>query len=271
MKSFSKIDGEQVSSVHEFLNNMEEIRDNNKDTGKTWYFRGVEESTQLLPSSALPPNYAGKKLNVDPDIEKKILKRFKRFAYPYIGSIQNDWEALFLARHYGLPTRILDWSSNPLVSLYFACSYTNEFERAGALWGIIRTVNEEFDIDVLNKDSNPFSLFPDDEYEGLPAIKLILPVYNSSRIAAQKGVFTWHSYPFTAIEQLAGTQFEEKLLDISLLCKWSIPFKNKRKLLLELERLGINQRSIFPDLEGIAKGIWQSMVLCDDKSVDISS
>jgi hypothetical protein len=55
---------------------------------------------------------------------------------------------LFLARHYGLPTRFFDWTANPLAALWFACS--DHEIKDGKIWGIARIPCEDFDLDVLS-------------------------------------------------------------------------------------------------------------------------
>lgn len=188
------------------------------------------------------------------------MHRFRRFAYPHFEQPTNEWEALFLARHYELPTRLLDWSASPLIALYFACCPTCRDPVGGVLSGILRSPVETSDLNILSLKEGPLDLW---KRRGRPAVKLVYPVYNSERIVAQKGIFTWHYQPRVALTTYCdkGTRFRRGELDIVAVSRWPVPKAARTKLIEQLDQLGINQRTIFPDIAGITNGLWQTEVL----------
>ena len=87
------------------------------------------------------------------------------------------------------------------------------------------------------------------------------PVFNSMRLIAQEGGFTWHSDPWCPLEELVTQPFSEGELDIEHLYKWSVAKESKPALLRELSGLGFSHRNAFPDLDGIARSLWETEVL----------
>lgn len=251
----------ELRTVDMLLQDIEQVRrEANAALGGDfpWYFRGDTVGSDLKPHIGRRQHFAGKN-DLLLEAEEKLLNRFKRFAYQEFNREATDWEALFLARHYGLPTRIMDWSYSPLVALYFSCSPRHDGVAQGVLWGIRQHSDIKDPIDVFDRDVSPLK-----RYDNKPAVKLVYPVYNSSRMIAQKGLFTWHSQPSVALDIQADQQFEDHQLDISWLVKWPIVFDDndtRVEMLQRLERLGFSSRTIIPDLEGIAAGIWQTELL----------
>ncbi len=74
-------------------------------------------------------------------------------------------------------------------------------------------------------------------------------------------MFTLHGDPWTDMVRCAGRRHPGKDLDVSKLMKWKVERAAKPGIVLELERLAINSRTLFPDLDGLAKGLWQTEVL----------
>jgi hypothetical protein len=135
---------------------------------------------------------------------------------------------LFLAQHHGVPTRLLDWSINPLISLFFAVSSDNDCD--GVLYAI------RYEKSVKCDKKAPFEL--------KKAI-VVRPKSVTSRITRQSGIFTIHPTTEVAVETKTFPNIEKIL----------IPKKNKNEILFKLNQYGINYSTIFPDLDGLGKHI----------------
>jgi len=142
--------------------------------------------------------YGRKKKTLSSDDERYLLHRFRRRAYPHLGRVVTAGEALFLARHYKLPTRLLDWTANALCALYFAC--VGNLEKPAKVWAMHRPPDGGNDIDPFE-----FALWDEKavfKFLGPPSpnyLKIIYPFYNSPRLVAQDGAFTIHSDPWTSV------------------------------------------------------------------------
>jgi hypothetical protein len=263
--TFQFEDGGTIESVEEFL---AEIRRFGTAHTFEYYFRCEPKLGETLqPSIGRRHYYAGKSIIFTPAQERLMLHRFRRHAYGHFQRVPNEWETLFLARHHGLPTRLLDWTSNPLVALYFAAfhesdevTYNDARSRAatvklnldGSVWAIQRRTSESHDLDVFKERVSPLAA---------RGIKLVYPFYPTPRMTAQSGMFTLHGDPWSDVVKSAGKRFPEPQLDITQLKRWTVSSRCKAKVILDLERLAVNSRTLFPDLDGLAKGLWQTEII----------
>ena len=160
--------------------------------------------------------------------EREIFEDFKRkFALFTDVRPQNDKEFLFLAQHYGLPTRLLDWTYNPLIALYFACN--SDFEKDGAVYHCLPMSHNVYDnrADILT----------------FPYITILVPKITDVRYRNQNGLFIFFSRPW-----------EEQVND-RVQFKYVIPASRKSAILNKLEKIGITRSFIFPSLDSLCKEI----------------
>jgi len=225
------------------------------------YFRGhADIDWELKPSIArLGERYwAGHHVPVrDPLFqEKNLCHRFRRRTYEERGRVLTEWEILFLARHHGLPVRLLDWTTNPLVALYFACEHYKKAKNDGVIWWFERQESTARDhIDVFSTQNQSPT-----EIKG---IRLIYPFNPTPRLTVQSGIFTIHEYPWLDLRTLPKTHYKKDCCDVHKGSCWIVPKKKKYGLLADLNRLGISARTLFPDLDGLARGLIEDEVFRD--------
>lgn len=251
--------------------------------GRFWY-RGCThnkakrgEEYKLVPGAGREQKFAGRRMKFSQKTERDLLHRFRRRVYLQEGRILSWWEAIFLAQHYGLPTRLLDWTANPLVALFFACLNADEAEAQDnksdpTIWAIRRIDDDTHDLDVLalaernREKEGPIYRFgkslSDDSRNVEAAVKIVHPFYNSPRIVNQDGIFTLHSRPDEPLESCAGREmFKRENLDITHLFKWRFKRSETGQALRDLDALGVNRRTVYPDLVGIAGSLWEGEVM----------
>lgn len=234
----SEITTISVESISEFIEKSDHTYPD-----QLFLYRGQAHYRNLLPTIARPNE--GKFPIVHE--ERDYLRSFRLLgaAHPEIASA-SDIDLLVTAQHHGLHTRLLDWSSNPLVALWFACS------------------KDDRDTYVYRLDTTEMVVFGQDEIEKIDGIYpnpgkgdpkstfILQPRHSIKRVQAQQGYFTCHRYSvgskkFVPLEKQNG--FHNKIIE------FKIPKKFINKIKKSLSNLGINNMTLFPDLDGLCKHI----------------
>src|SRR5574341_392070 len=112
-----KITDIPIRSVGQFVSNLEETA---SDAFRL--FRGQNTDECLLPRVMR----LAKENHISPsridNVEQKMLERFRKESVPMLAVTKQlaIWELMSIAQHNGMPTRLLDWTANPLAGLWFA-------------------------------------------------------------------------------------------------------------------------------------------------------
>ena len=159
--------------------------------------------------------------------EQEILRLFKERAFQYLDfTPASDWDWLALGQQHGLPTRLLDWTDNPLVACYFAVDQDHDSD------SVIYAYRNESYIDV-GKHPDPF------QYR---EVGKFIPQHLTRRITTQGGLFTVHPNPYEP--------FKSDDMDRIVLPK-GIRSAFKKTL----NKYGVNKFALFPGLDGLAAHI----------------
>ena len=206
----------------------------------TWLYRGHRISNWELKCSLDRPScVAARGRLTRSEYEHRVFEEFRRRAIPYVSAWhpKNDWEWLALARHHGLPTRLLDWSRNPLVALYFAVDESGGDHDAV----VIAYKHNRPPIDAIKE--NPLEI---------KCIELYEPAMITERLVAQYSVFT------------AEPDRNDKEPDIKeqkgrILNTWTISGKAAPIIKKQLLSLGMTRTKLFPDLDSLCAEIRETV------------
>ena len=182
--------------------------------------------------------------------EAALLQRFRRDGYPFVQRLLSEWEAITLAQHHGLPTRLLDWTSNPLVALFFAAEKHPEADATIFAYRPRKSWDHHISMFPGENPKNPAVPEP----LKTRGIKIVFPMLLADRLVAQSGGFTIQD-PVVPLTERNNEQFEEESLDLVEILKWNLPASKKPSVLDELHRVSVNRRTLFPGLDSLGDGL----------------
>ena len=194
-----------------------------KHDARTVVYRGVKSATfPLIPKIGriVPPSFMSSK----EQNEKEILRLFKERAFPYLDfTPASDWDWLAIGQQYGLPTRLLDWTANPLVACFFA---------------VEEVINDDSVIYIYhNEDYISVEEYPDPfRYN---KVGKFIPRHLIPRITSQGGLFTIHPDPYKVFE----SNDMEKII---------IPHRVRSGFKKTLNKYGVDRFALFPGLDSLA-------------------
>ncbi len=207
-----------------------------------WVFRGhSDRHYTLVPSVGRGSHCSRTRV----EHERSLFDIFCREARGYIGGFpENPWEQLSVAQHHGLPTRLLDWTHNPLAALYFAIESNSD--RDGEFFALHAPRNAS----LTKSERDPFEIRQSVKY---------YPNLVSPRIKAQEGLFVVCSQPESPLDGVLRSDWR--------LERYIVPAEAKERLRYDLFRVGIHASSLFPDVDGLASRLkWQHTVTSPSKS-----
>lgn len=224
-------------------------------------FRGLSDRGHSLLTSLQRLDHYGDKLDL---VERALLTSFAKYCQR--DDLSSDWRRIIVGQHFGLPTRLLDWTYSPLVALHFATCDLTKMDRDGCVWAvhvprahkfipvdlkkqIAPTGARVYHIDTIEESFPTLEEWKTKEGDKPPFILFFEPPSMDGRIVNQVALFSLLSdagIPVSDWLDYAGQTSS------SVATKMIIPAEKKWEFRDKLDQLNINERVLFPGLDGLS-------------------
>lgn len=217
-------------------------------------FRGLSDCNYTLETTLarLGGNYA--------NLEHHLLRNFSKYAHRNVVDRDSVWHWLSVAQHYGLPTRLLDWTYSPFIAMHFATANIEKYDTDAAVWAVNymhvhrhlpsalkNILGDEganvFTTDMLTKSVN--SLQELDTLSTEPFVTFLEPTSLDDRIVNQYAFFSLMSSPLTKLSTWLENHPE-------LWFRVIIPAELKWEIRDKLDQANITERVLFPGMDGLS-------------------
>jgi hypothetical protein len=195
-------------------------------------------------------------------LELALLRNFRKYAHDQqtASGVDSIWHWLALAQHHGLPTRLVDWTYSPLVALHFATEHPADYAADGIVWCVnfvdantrlprqLRAILDEehsdtFTVEMLHQFA---TLRAFDALSREPFVIFLEPPSLDTRILNQFALFS--------LMPSATSTLDEWVMAHPELCrKVVVPAELKWEVRDKLDQANINERTLFPDLDGLSR------------------
>ena len=193
-------------------------------------------------------------------VESALLRNFRKYARGQADNPDSVWNWLAIGQHRGLPTRLLDWTYSPLVALHFATEDAAAFDRDGVVWCVnfveaarllprrLRKILQDEGSDTLTAEMlGSFQTLRDfDRLSRDPFVVFLEPPALDDRILNQLALFSLMSDPAAGLSNWMQQHPD--------LCRRVIvPARLKWEIRDKLDQANINERVLFPGLDGLSR------------------
>lgn len=283
---------EQLNSIHELIAHVAQYTSQWECEGhvRPW-FRGQTDAGEPPLPSVLPTSKRGQQVLHFDEFHLTTMFRLKAPAFGAVPDTRRLDQWLFLMQHYGLPTRLLDWTENPLAAAFFAATgrkAKDEYrdQRFMAVW-VLHPIQ-------LNLMTNPhWNDFPNTWKQGrcLENFKIafgtagrdkvplpeggftvheptafplaVQPSTVATRVAVQRSCFTVHGTDPRDFEALFSSRPQARVF----MKKYVLPRSGAQHYVRELEQMGVSDSTLFPDFEGLAREMKRRFLLPPKRSI----
>ncbi len=197
-------------------------------------------------------------------LERHLLRNFRKYAHRSVVERDSVWHWLSVAQHFGLPTRILDWTYSPFIAMHFATANIDKFDLDGVIWAVnyvkahellpqfLRDRLEEeganvMTLHLMNESINSLNALDSlDARSGEKVVIFFEPPSIDDRIVNQFAFCSVISDPETVLDDWleAHPSLARKII-IPAALKWEIRDK--------LDQANVNERVLFPGLDGLSR------------------